>query len=73
MDAAGAVHGHENQLGFAMTMPAAPLTRRDMMQPEQAQRPERQVLPRLDEIQPAALVDSATHIDPTTVPDFQTG
>jgi hypothetical protein len=42
MDLAGALQRHHHQLRLAMAVPAAPLARRDMMQPEQALRLERQ-------------------------------
>jgi hypothetical protein len=54
-----------------MAVPAAPLTGRDMMQPEQALRLERQVLPGLEEVDAAALVDGAAHVDPAAVPCLQ--
>src|SRR5690349_21756611 len=67
MDAAAAARRDQNQLGLAMTMPAAPLAGREMVQPEQPLGLERQALAELEEVHPAARVGRAWHVDPAAV------
>ena len=77
IDLAAAMQGHQNQLGFAMAMAAAPLAGRDVMQPDQALRLERQALAGiaadLEEVDAAAGVGGAGDGDPAAVAGLEDG
>ena len=71
MDPAGPVHGDEQQLRFAMGVPAAPLAGCNAVQPEKAPRLEIEALAELQEIDLAAGIGGAGHGDPVTIAGFE--
>ena len=65
------LHGDEQQLRFAMGVPAAPLAGGDAVQPEKALGLEIEALAELQEIDLATRIGRAGHGDPVAVGDFQ--